>query len=262
MGKPFPVVILCGGRGTRLKEETEWRPKPMVSIGDRPILWHIMKIYAHQGFNDFILCLGYKGDMIRDYFINYDLKNSDIRVELGSKRITKLAGGHDEDGWSITLVDTGQETLTGGRLKLASKYIDTDTFFLTYGDGVANVDIPKLLSVHQAQQRWATVTAVRPSSRYGELVVNDGMVAGFNEKPQTHEGWINGGFFVLSQKVLELIEGEQSSLEGQLMHQLAQQGQLAVHQHEGFWQCMDTYREMEMLNDLWARGAAPWKVWG
>jgi glucose-1-phosphate cytidylyltransferase len=257
----YPVVILCGGRGTRLKEETEWRPKPMVSIGDRPILWHIMKIYAHYGFSDFILCLGYKGEIIRDYFLNYDLKNTDIRVELGSKRVTKLGRGHEEDGWSVTLVDTGQETLTGGRLKRASKYIQSDTFFLTYGDGVADINVADLLDTHRRNQCWATITAVRPSSRYGELTFEKGLVEVFEEKPQTHEGWINGGFFALSKKVLELVEGDSASFEGEPLRQLTTQGQLGVYQHDGFWQCMDTYREMEMLNELWRTGNAPWKMW-
>jgi glucose-1-phosphate cytidylyltransferase len=233
----------------------------MVSIGDRPILWHIMKTYAHYGFTDFILCLGYKGEMIRDYFLNYDLKNTDIRVELGSKRITKLSDGHGEDGWSVTLVDTGQETLTGGRLKRASKYIQANTFFLTYGDGVADVNIRALLDTHEQQQRWATVTAVRPSSRYGELNLGDGVVEAFKEKPQTHEGWINGGFFALNRKVLDLLEGDRSSFEAEPLRQLTEMGQLAVYQHAGFWQCMDTYREMELLNELWRTGNAPWKVW-
>jgi len=256
-----PVVILCGGRGTRLKEETEWRPKPMVAIGERPILWHIMKIYAHHGFKNFILCLGYKGEMIRDYFLNYDFKNSDIRVELGSKRVTKLTNGHTEDGWSVTLVDTGQETMTGGRIKIASKYIHTDEFCLTYGDGVANVDIEALVKFHYQKGKWATVTAVRPSSRYGELIVRDGIAEVFAEKPQTHEGWINGGFFVLNRKVLDLIEGEETPFEREPLQQLVQIGEMAVYNHDGFWQCMDTYREMELLNDLWNRKQAPWKAW-
>lgn len=259
--QPYPVVILCGGRGTRLKEETEWRPKPMVTIGDRPILWHIMKIYAHYGFTNFILCLGYKGDLIRDYFLNYDLKQSDLRIELGSKRITTLSPSHDEAGWAVTLVDTGQETLTGGRLKIASRYIESDRFLLTYGDGVADVNLHQLQQVHDQTQRWATVTGVRPSSRYGELTIQDGIVESFNEKPQTHEGWINGGFFMMSRKVLDLLEGDRSSLEAELMGKLADLGQLSVYQHNGFWQCMDTYREMELLNELWKTGRAPWKVW-
>ncbi len=256
-----PVVILCGGRGTRLKEETEWRPKPMVSVGDRPILWHIMKLYACQGFTDFILCLGYKGDMIRDYFLNYDLKHSDIRIELGSQRVTELSNGHGEDGWSVTLVNTGEDTMTGGRLKRISRYLEGDEFCLTYGDGVADVDLNALVQCHREKQRWATVTAVRPSSRYGELSVQSGIADGFTEKPQTHEGWINGGFFILNRKVLNLIESDDIMFEREPMRQLVQMGELAVYQHEGFWQCMDTYRELELLNELWNSGAAPWKLW-
>ncbi len=257
----LPVVILCGGRGTRLKEETEWRPKPMVSIGERPILWHIMKIYASHGFTNFILCLGYKGDIIRDYFLNYDLKNSDIKVDLGSKRVTKLSDGHEANNWSVTLVDTGQKSMTGGRLKIASKYINSDTFCFTYGDGVANIDIDSLVQFHSEKGKWATVTAVRPSSRYGELVINNGIAEAFAEKPQTHEGWINGGFFVLNRKVIDFIKDEETIWEQEPLQKLAETGELAVYQHQNFWQSMDTYREMELLNDLWNRGNAPWKVW-
>ncbi|WP_324616438.1 glucose-1-phosphate cytidylyltransferase [Lusitaniella coriacea] len=257
----IPVVILCGGRGTRLKEETEWRPKPMVKIGDRPILWHIMKLYASWGFTDFILCLGYKGEMIKDYFLNYDLKQCDIRLDLGSKRVEKLSEGHQEDNWTISLIDTGQDTATGGRLKIASKYIKQDTFLFTYGDGVANVDIGKLVKYHRQKQKWATVTAVRPSSRYGELAIADGIAEAFSEKPQTNEGWINGGFFVLNRKVFDLIDDEQTNWENEPLQRLAQMGQLATYQHDGFWQCMDTYREMEILNELWERDRAPWRRW-
>jgi glucose-1-phosphate cytidylyltransferase len=259
--RQIPVVILCGGRGTRLKEETEWRPKPMVSIGDRPILWHIMKIYASWGFTNFILCLGYKGEQIKDYFLNYDLKQCDIRLDLGSKRIEKLSNGHGEANWTISLVNTGEDSATGGRLKIASKYIESDTFLFTYGDGVANVNLGELLNYHYQKQKWATVTAVRPSSRYGELAIADGIAEMFSEKPQTHKGWINGGFFVLNRKAIDLIEDAHTNWEHEPLQQLTQMGELAVYQHEGFWQCMDTYREMEMLNELWRNNQAPWKVW-
>ena len=257
----LPVVILCGGLGTRLKEETEWRPKPMVNVGNRPILWHIMKIYASQGFKNFILCLGYKGEMIRDYFLNYELNNSDVRLELGSKKVTKLSDTHDENDWSVTLVDTGQETMTGGRLKIASKYIDSDDFCMTYGDGVANIDINSLLNFHQQKGKIATVTAVRPSSRYGELVVTDGIAEAFTEKPQTHEGWINGGFFILNRKALDFVTSNEVIWEQEPMQNLAKLGELATYKHEGFWQSMDTYRELELLNNFWRTGKAPWKVW-
>ena len=255
------VVILCGGRGTRLKEETEWRPKPMVNIGSRPIIWHIMKLYATHGFKDFILCLGYKGDMIRDYFLNYDFKNSDIRLDLGSKKVTKLSNGHDENDWSVTLVDTGEETMTGGRLKNVGKYIEGNEFCLTYGDGVADVDLEALVDFHQKKGKLATVTAVRPSSRYGELLINNGIAEAFTEKPQTHEGWINGGFFVLNRKVLDFIKGDDTIWEQEPMQKLASTGELSAYQHEGFWQSMDTYREMELLNNLWNSGQAHWKTW-
>ncbi|MEA5468206.1 glucose-1-phosphate cytidylyltransferase [Spirulina sp. 06S082] len=257
----IPVVILCGGRGTRLKEETEWRPKPMVSVGERPILWHIMKIYAAYGFKKFILCLGYKGDMIREYFLNYDLRNSDICVDLGSKNITKLSNDHDESDWSVSLVDTGQETMTGGRLKIAARYLSGDTFCLTYGDGVANVDLGTLLDFHLQKQRLATITAVRPSSRYGELFTEKGIVKLFTEKPQTQEGWINGGFFILNKKVLDFIESTTTIWEQEPLQKLVNIGELAVYEHTGFWQCMDTYREMEFLNELWLNSSAPWRVW-
>jgi len=256
-----PVVILCGGRGTRLKEETEWRPKPLVSIGDEPILWHIMKIYAYYGFTDFILCLGYKGEMIRDYFLNYDLKHSDIRLQLGSKKITKLTDRNPEENWSITLANTGLETMTGGRLKRVSRYIHSNSFLLTYGDGVTNLNIREVFEFHQQKGKLATVTAVRPSSRYGELSIREGLVEAFVEKPQTHEGWISGGFFVMNRQVLDLIPGDETVLESDPMQNLAREGELAVYQHDGFWQSMDTYREMELLNVLWRGGEAPWKVW-
>ncbi|MBP0015933.1 MAG: glucose-1-phosphate cytidylyltransferase [Cyanobacteria bacterium SBLK] len=257
----IPVVILCGGRGTRLKEETEWRPKPMVSVGERPILWHIMKIYATHGFKKFVLCLGYKGEMIRDYFLNYDLKNSDICVELGSKSITKLSRDHDESDWSVSLINTGQESMTGGRLKIAGRYLLNDTFCLTYGDGVANINLSELLAFHIQKQKLATITAVRPSSRYGELFTEKGIVKLFTEKPQTQEGWINGGFFILNKKVLDLIQSTATIWEREPLQQLVNLGELAVYEHTGFWQCMDTYREMELLNKLWINGLAPWRVW-
>ncbi|AGY58149.1 glucose-1-phosphate cytidylyltransferase [Gloeobacter kilaueensis] len=261
----LPVVILCGGKGTRLREETEFRPKPMILVGGRPLIWHIMKLYAHFGFTDFMLCLGYKGELIREYFFNYDWNHSDILLELGSKRVTRLRNSsRDEQNWRLWLIDTGQETFTGGRLKRLAPYLaesGSDLFFATYGDGVANIDIPSLLAFHLRHGKLATVTAVRPASRFGELGIEDGFVRHFQEKPQTSAGWINGGFFVLHRKVLDLIGGDETSFESEPLQQLSAMGELAVYCHEGFWQCMDTYRELELLNHLYSTGEVPWKVW-
>jgi glucose-1-phosphate cytidylyltransferase len=254
------VVILAGGMGTRLREETEYKPKPMVEIGGRPILWHIMKTYAYYGFNDFIICLGYKGDVIRDYFLNYEIRNRDFSVRLGCQQVEIHGTNHREDGWRVTLADTGEKTLTGGRVKRVAKYVGEQRFMVTYGDGVADLDIGRLMEFHRRQGKLATVTAVRPSSRYGELAIGDGLVRAFHEKPQVHEGWINGGFFVFEPAVFSLIKSEQESIEEGLLGRLVEQGQLAVYQHDGFWQCMDTYREMELLNSLWASERAPWRV--
>ncbi|MDJ0535421.1 MAG: glucose-1-phosphate cytidylyltransferase [Xenococcaceae cyanobacterium MO_207.B15] len=264
MNQNIPVAILCGGKGTRLKEETEFRPKPMVMVGDRPMVWHIMKTYAHYGFQDFLLCLGYKGNMIRDYFLNYDWNHSDLMLELGSKRVTKLNNGHKEEDWRIWLVDTGQETMTGGRLKRLGTYLDRigiDLFLGTYGDGVCNVNIKDILAYHRSHGKLATMTAVRPASRFGELIIEENLVTSFKEKPQTSEGWINGGYFVLHRKVLDLIESDDTIFEAEPLKTLSEMGELAVYQHDGFWQCMDTYRELELLNNLYKSGKAQWKVW-
>jgi len=254
------VVILAGGLGTRLREETEFRPKPMVEIGGRPILWHIMKIYAAHGFSDFVICLGYKGDVIRDYFMNYEFRNRDFTVTLGSRDLD-VHGGHGESGWRVTLAETGQSAMTGGRIRKIQPYVGDSTFLVTYGDGVANVDVARLAAFHSRQRRLATVTAVRPSSRYGELAIHEGAVTLFQEKPQVTSGWINGGFFVFEPGVFDLIEGENDTLETGLLPRLAARNQLSVYEHEGFWQCMDTYREAQHLNAMWDAGAAPWKVW-
>lgn len=259
----IPVAILCGGKGTRLKEETEFRPKPMVMVGDRPMIWHIMKIYAHYGFNQFMLCLGYKGTMIREYFLNYDWNHSDVILDLGSKKITKLNNSHEEN-WRLWMVDTGQETMTGGRLKRLAPYLDemgSDILLGTYGDGVADVNIRKVLDFHYSHGKLATMTAVRPASRFGELLIEENMITNFKEKPQTSEGWINGGFFVLNRKVLDLIEGDDTIFEAQPLKTLAAIGELAVYKHEGYWQCMDTYRELGLLDQLYTSGKAAWKVW-
>ncbi len=243
-----------------MREETEYRPKPMVEIGGRPILWHIMKLYSCFGFSEFVICLGYKGDLIRDYFLNYEIRNRDFTVTLGSRSVA-IHNSHSEEGWKITLAETGDDTMTAGRIKRVARYLGDGPFMVTYGDGVADVDISRLTAFHRARGKLATVTGVRPSSRYGELQVQDGVVRMFREKPQVHEGCINGGFFVLERRVLDLVQSDDESLEAGLLARLAEAGELAVYQHEGFWQCMDTYREMQLLNELWRNGRAPWRLW-
>jgi glucose-1-phosphate cytidylyltransferase len=255
------VVILCGGKGTRLREETEFRPKPMVEIGGRPILWHIMKIYSHHGFRDFVLCLGYRSNLIKEYFLNYEAMNSDFTVCLGNQRPLICHNLHDERDCSVTLADTGLETMTGGRLKRVSKYVDDDEFLLTYGDGVADVDLTALLEFHRSHGRIATVTAVRPTSRFGIMdVLESGEVRRFSEKPLM-QGWINAGFFVFNRKILDYISGDECVLEQDPLQRLASEGQLMSYQHAGFFFAMDTYREYQHLNELWDRREAPWRVW-
>ena len=256
------VVILCGGRGTRLKEETEFRPKPLVRIGNKPVLWHIMKIYAHYGFKDFILCLGYKGDMIKEYFLNYEITNNDFTIQLGNRNNIKFHNSHQEKDWSVTLADTGEEAQTGARIKRIEKYIDSDLFMVTYGDGVANLNIKELLKFHQAHKKIGTMTGVHPSSRFGELVIKDNQVLQFNEKPQVKEGLINGGFFVFNKEFFNYLkENDNCYLERQPLEKLAKESELMVYPLDGFWQCVDTYRELELLNNLWKSPNPPWKVW-
>jgi glucose-1-phosphate cytidylyltransferase len=255
------VVLLAGGLGTRLREETEFRPKPMVAIGTRPILWHIMKGYAHYGHRDFVVCLGYKGDIIRDYFLNYEVRHRDVTVTLGSGDV-HVHGSHAESGWAVTLAETGETTRTGGRLGRVARFLlDGERFMVTYGDGVADIDLDRLLEFHRSHGKLATLTAVRPSSRFGEVVIDDNMVQVFQEKPQVQGGWINGGYFVFERAVLDIIAGDEESLEQSLLIKLTGMKQLAVYQHTGFWQCMDTPREMELLNDLWRHDKAAWAVW-
>src|ERR1035437_6759193 len=257
------VVILCGGQGTRLREETEYRPKPLVEVGGRPILWHIMKTYAHHGFNDFVLCLGYRGNMIKEYFLNYETMNNDFTICLGNRQSVHFHDAHAEQDFHVCLADTGQETMTGGRLKRVARYIDSDTFVLTYGDGLADVDIRALLEFHQAHGRLATVTTVRPTSRFGLLdLAEDGHVSRFAEKPQS-QGWASAGFFVFNRKVLDYLDGEGDDcvLERRPLERLSADGELMAYRHEGFFFAMDTYREYQYLNELWAKGQAPWKVW-
>lgn len=258
------TVILCGGKGTRLREETEFRPKPMVPIGERPILWHIMKIYASQGYKDFILCLGYKGEMIKDYFRNYLWMTSDITLSLGRKPSVQFHTHHDEEDWKVTLADTGQETMTAGRIARIQKYLGNDTeFFLTYGDCVGNIDVNAALKYHRDHGKKLTLTAVRPPGRFGELSLNNqGAVDQFNEKPQVTEGRINGGFFVASTRIFEHLQNcENTMFEADPMRALAKSGELMAHQHNGFWQPMDTFQEFNLLNKMWADGKAPWKTW-
>lgn len=256
--RSLDAVILCGGLGTRLREETEFRPKPMVEIGGKPILWHIMRRYHKYGVRRFILCLGYKGDAIRDYFLNYRLRNADFSIGLKSHDVTVLSDETTED-WEVVLCETGDTTMTGGRIKRALHHVRSDDFFVTYGDGVADIDIGKLWNAHQTAGRLATVTAVHPSSRYGEIAVKNDAVLHFAEKPQVHDGWINGGFFVFKRKAFQNLSDEPGVvLESDVLPRLVENGQLGAYQHDGFWQCMDTYREMLLLNSLWESGNAPW----
>jgi glucose-1-phosphate cytidylyltransferase len=254
------VVVLCGGLGTRLREETEFRPKPMVEIGGRPILWHIMKIYAQSGFREFVLCLGYRGNTIKEYFLNYEAMNNDFTISLGQKSQIQYNDVHTEQGFQVTLADTGQSTMTGGRVKRIQKYIDSDTFLLTYGDGVADLDIAKLLEFHRSHGKLATVTAVTPSSRFGVLEMNKNRVMNFLEKPRM-EGFTSAGFFVLNRKVFDYLGGDDCTFEHEPLERLAKEGELMAYRHEGFFFAMDTYREYEYLNQLWTNGQAPWKVW-
>jgi glucose-1-phosphate cytidylyltransferase len=256
------VVILCGGRGTRLREETEFRPKPMLPIGRLPILWHIMKIYASQGHRDFVLCLGYKGEMIKDFFRNYLWMRSDVTLSLGPTPDFKFHNRHDEEDWTVTLADTGEDTLTGGRVRRIRQYIGNDEdFFLTYGDGVGNVDVNRALEFHRKHGKILTLTAVHPPGRFGEIALEDGAkVTQFNEKPQAEGGWINGGFFVVSRRVFDYLDDE-TMFEQEPMRRLTAEGHLMAYQHSGFWQPMDTYQEFTLLNRLWSDGKAPWKMW-
>jgi glucose-1-phosphate cytidylyltransferase len=256
------VVILAGGIGSRLAEETAIRPKPMVEIGGRPILWHIMKIYAAHGLTDFIVCLGYKGYVIKEYFANFFLHASDVTFDLSDNSMTVHHA--QTEPWTVTLVETGENSMTGGRLRRIEQHLDDDAFCFTYGDAVANVDIGALLDHHRREGRLATVTAVRPPARWGVLEMEpSGSVAGFREKPAESgdQGWINGGFFVLSTSTLELIDGDETSWEAEPMNQLAHSGQLTAFRHFGFWQAMDTLRDRTQLEELWHTGQAPWKVW-
>lgn len=256
------VVIFCGGLGTRLREETEFRPKPMVNIGTRPILWHIMKIFAHYGLNEFILALGYKGDMIKHYFFNYELMNNDITIELGNPANLCFHKSHDESDWQVTLANTGENALKGARLKKVQQYVEGDIFMVTYGDGLANIDIPSLLAFHKSHGKLATITAINPASRFGELKIIGDQITSFCEKPDEHEGFINGGYMVLNKKIFDYLSFDSTcDFEVGVLDQLAKEGQLMVFKHSGFWACMDTLRDTEYLNGLWDSNKAEWKVW-
>jgi glucose-1-phosphate cytidylyltransferase len=250
------TVILAGGAGTRLAEETEVRPKPMVDIGGRPILWHVMSVYAAYGFKEFVVALGYKGEEIKRYFLNHYHVRSDLTVDLRSGEVG--VHGDPDDDWILHLIDTGQATMTGGRVKRLAEWID-GTFMLTYGDGVGDVDVAELVNFHRSHGKLATITAVRPPARFGGLAMDGDAVESFTEKPQIGEGWINGGFFVLEPAVIDLIDGDETSFEREPLERLAKDGELMAFRHDGFWQCMDTLRDLRLIRELWDEGDAPWR---
>jgi glucose-1-phosphate cytidylyltransferase len=255
------VVILCGGLGTRLREETEFRPKPMVPVGNRPILWHIMKYYAHFGHKEFILCLGYKGEVIKDYFRHYHWNTSDVTLRLGANPKVTYHNHHSEEDWTVTLLDTGQETQTGGRLRRALPHIDSDTFLATYGDGLTNSNINDSIAFHKQHGGLATVTAVRLEARFGDLSLDKTRVVAFKEKSRATDQYISGGYFVFSKGIEDYLDGDLTVLEQQPFVRMAAAGRVHAHLHEGFWQCMDTYREQQLLEKMYVSGQAPWKVW-
>ncbi len=253
------AVILAGGLGTRLSEETHLKPKPMVEIGGKPILWHILKIYSHYGINDFIICLGYKGYLIKEFFANYSLHTSDVTYDLKKEKITIHKRKSEE--WKVTLIDTGENTLTGGRLLRVKDYLKEEPFCFTYGDGVGNIDINKLINQHKNSKKLATLTAVQPPGRYGALDLVGNSVKSFQEKPLGDNAWINGGFFVLNPSVIKLISGDECMWEDEPLKKLAEIGELNAFKHFGYWQPMDTLRDKKVLQDQWIKGKAPWKMW-
>lgn len=254
------VAILAGGVGTRLVEETTIKPKPMVEIGGQPILWHILKHYSHYGYNEFVIALGYKGAYIKKYLIDYSSLHSNLTVKIKNGDVRPHEIEHHPD-WTIDLIDTGLETLTGGRIKRLASYLGNQTFMLTWGDGLSDVNLNELLKFHKSHGKLATLTAVRPTARFGHLNLEGDKIKEFSEKPQTSEGWINGAFFVLEPGVFDYIDGDQTQWERRPMEQLAKDGQLMAYKHTGFWQCMDTLRDKHLLNQLWDSGEAPWKIW-
>jgi glucose-1-phosphate cytidylyltransferase len=257
--KYMKAVILAGGYGTRIGEETYLKPKPLIEIGNKPILWHIMKIFSAQNVNDFVICCGYKGYMIKEFFANYYLHSSDVTLDIKNNKM-EVHEKHTEP-WTITLIDTGEETMTGGRLKRVEKYLGNERFYFTYGDGLANIDLSELLSFHKNTKRIATVTAVRPPSRFGSLSIKKDLVTNFDEKPLGGESWINGGFFVLESDVFDYIDNDLTVWEKEPLEKLAQQSKLSAYKHSGFWSPLDTLRDKKYLDELWHSGKASWKVW-
>jgi glucose-1-phosphate cytidylyltransferase len=255
------VGILAGGVGTRLSEETEVRPKPMVEIGGRPILWHIMKIYEHYGFDDFTIALGYKGEYIKRFFTDYVHLSSDLSVSLGDGRVERLHTGLEREAWQVNLIDTGHYTATGGRIKRLAPYLADDTCMLTWGDGVSDLDLNDLLAFHRSHGKLATMTVVRPPARFGHMIMDGDAIVEFDEKPQTGEGWINGAFFVLEPGAFDYVEGDDTQWEREPLENLAKDGELMAYRYNGFWQCMDTLRDKKLLEKLWDNEQAAWKVW-
>ena len=253
------VAILAGGKGSRLSEETVAKPKPMVEIGGKPILWHIMRHYAHYGYKEFIIALGYKGDVIKQYMVDYASISSNLRVNLKTGEVA-MNGGYKPD-WTVDLVDTGMETMTGGRIKRLAPYVGNERFMLTWGDGVSDVNLDRLLAFHKAHGKLCTLTAVRPPARYGYMTLDGDRITEFKEKPQIHEGWINGAFFVCEPEVFDYIAGDETMWEHEPLEGLARDGQLMAYRHDSFWQCMDTLRERHILEQMWDSGKAPWKLW-
>jgi glucose-1-phosphate cytidylyltransferase len=255
------TVILCGGQGTRLREETEYKPKPLVEVGGKPILWHIMKLYAHFGHTDFICCLGYKANLIKDYFLNYQAMNNDFTICLGERAKVCYHGLHEEQDFRVTLADTGIDSMTGGRVRRIKRYVTDEEFMVTYGDGLSNVNIDHLLAFHRSHGRLATCTTFRPVSRYGLVNIGDGnLIDSFTEKP-TLDGWVNSGFFVFNRRVFEYLDGDSAILEREPLERLAAKGELMAYRHDGFFYAMDTYRDYLALNEMWDRDQAPWKIW-
>ena len=252
------AVILAGGLGTRISEETYLKPKPMVEIGGKPILWHIMKSYSHYGINDFVICLGYKGYLIKEYFANYALHESDFTIDIQKNSLD--IHKNNADPWKVTLIDTGEESMTGGRIKRISKYLD-DTFCLTYGDGLSDVNISESISHHKKNKTIGTLTAVQPPGKFGSVTIENNMVTTFQEKPKGDAGWVNGGFFVLEPEIIDYIEGDNTMFEREPLQQLTQENQLSAYHHNGFWHPMDTLSDKKKLEQLWSKGNAPWKVW-
>ncbi len=256
----IPTVILAGGLGTRIREETDVRPKPMVEIGHHPILWHIMKSYASHGVDEFVICLGYKGDVIKDYMLSYRARQGSLSIDLGTGEV-QAHSPEAVENWRVHLIETGDATLTGGRVRRAAQYLGPRRFMLTYGDGVSDVSITKLLAFHERHGKRATITAVRPPARFGGLTLDGDLVRSFDEKPQVGEGWINGGFMVFEPEVADYIKGDDTILEREPLERLAADGQLAAYRHDAFWQCMDTVRDLAFLRECWDGGEAPWKSW-